>query len=197
MKIAIDLDGVCYEWQRTYRYMMREYRGVDMPPVEEFWHYWNAPDQFTSAADRKWLWTQGVKHGLFRYGHMVKGTRLALTNLSWAGHELSIVTHRPKNAVNDTLDWLSLYFKDIPLAGLHIMTNGESKADVDAQILVDDKPENILEWADRKPNGLAICFDQPWNQNVQEGGAVVRCWGWEDVVDSVRIETSVRSGEHG
>jgi len=33
VKIAIDLDGVCYEWDRTARYMLREYRNLSHVPV--------------------------------------------------------------------------------------------------------------------------------------------------------------------
>ena len=74
----MDLDGVCYEFQRTYRYMLREYRGVDMPPVEEFWTHWDAQKAYGTPADHDWMWSGGVKKGLFRYGHMVTGARKGL-----------------------------------------------------------------------------------------------------------------------
>ena len=191
MKIAVDLDGVCYEWQRTYRYMMREYRGITMPPVEEFWHYWNAPDQFTSKEDRKWMWSEGVRLGLFRYGHMMTGCRLALTQLAETGHQLSIATHRPTQAVNDTLEWLAFYMKDIPLEGVHILSNNEPKTVVKADVLIDDKPENLKEWADSVR--WAICFDQPWNRG--EGVLGSRAYGWPGVLDKVDLIDRIKRGD--
>lgn len=182
VRIAVDLDGVVYEWQRTYRYMMREYRGVELPPVEDFWFYWNAPDQFTTPEDRKWMWSEGVRRGLFRYGHMWKGARIGLEALRDAGYALSIVTHRPEQAVSDTLEWAALYLKDIPLYGFSILSNGEAKTDVPWDILVDDKPENIDDALDAGREGLL--FDQPWNRN-RETGCRVRGWSgvreWFDV----------------
>jgi len=180
MRVAVDLDGVCYEWQRTYRYMMRVYRGVELPEVEDFWFTWNAPDKYTTAADRKWMWKEGVKEGLFRYGHMWQGCRIGLQALHKAGHKLSVVTHRPENAVNDTLDWIALYFKNIPLSGVSILSGGEPKTDVDWDLLIDDKPENIMDAL--KANRLGLLFDQPWNQDYD---APARVFGWDGVKSSL------------
>lgn len=184
MRIAVDLDGVCYEFQRTYRYMMREYRGVDMPPVDEFWTTWDAPDAYADPADRKWMWKEGVELGLFRYGHMVRGARRGLESLVDYGHTLQIVTHRPRNAVTDTLDWVSLYFKGIPLDGFAILTEQEPKSTVSADILIDDKMENVEEWA--ATGRHAVLFAKPYNhlfgRTIER---VQRVEGWEGVVDAI------------
>jgi 5'(3')-deoxyribonucleotidase len=161
MRIAVDLDGVCYEWQRTYRYMLREYRGVDMPPVEDFWHYWDAQKQYGTRADHRWMWNHGVARGLFRYGHVVKGARRGLEALAEQGHDLCIVTSRPANAAEDTHDWIELFFKGIPLSGVHILSNREPKSTVDADVLIDDRPENVEEWY--AAGRTAVLFCQPWN----------------------------------
>jgi 5'(3')-deoxyribonucleotidase len=182
VKIAVDLDGVLYEWQRTFRYMMREYRGVDMPPVEDFWFFWDAAKQYGTKEDHAWIWDEGVKRGLFRYGHVVKDGRRVLERLHDKGHKLIVVTHRPEAAVTDTIAWLDLYFKDIPLAGLHIFSNMEPKESVEADVLIDDKPENIAGWITAGRN--AILFDQPWNQDYHGGYRAVTWRDVERIVDS-------------
>jgi len=180
MRIAIDLDGVCYEWQRTYRYMMREYRGVDMPPIEDFWYDWDAPDKYTSEADREWLWTEGVRLGLFRYGHVTTGAIVGLRALIDRGHDLLVVTHRPSVAVPDTLAWLS--YINIPWSEIHILSRGESKAQVDAKVLVDDKPANIYDWNEKNPSRRAIIYNRPWNKQCLAG---FRAYDWRMVVQWV------------
>lgn len=184
MRIAIDLDGVCYEWQRTYRYMLRVYHQVFMPPVEAFWYYWNAPDQFTTKQQRDWMWKEGVELGLFRYGHMVAGTRIGLQALAEAGHDLVVVTHRPKNAINDTLDWVRYYFNDIPLSEVRILSNQEPKTCVDADVLIDDKPENVIEWC--ATGRKAILFSQPWNRDMEVPVGCRVADGWEEVVTAIK-----------
>lgn len=184
MRIAVDLDGVCYEFQRTYRYMMREYLRVEMPPVDQFWHHWDAQMQYGEIADHKWMWAQGVERGLFRYGHMVTGARRGLEALYDMGHDLVIVTHRPANATPDTVDWLSLNLKGLPYS-LHILSGGENKASVDWDVLIDDRPENIQ--AAQDCGRIGILFSQPWNENYDwiRAGAR-RATGWKETVDVVR-----------
>ncbi len=181
----MDLDGPVFDFHRTYRYMIREYRGVEMPPVSEFWTHWNAQEQYGHQGDHDWMWTEGVKQGLFRYGHMTTGARMGLQQLSVDGHKLIIVTHRPEAAVTDTLDWVALMFKDIPLAGFNILSDGQPKSSVRADILIDDKPENCIEWRGTKREP-SILWDAPYNQEVAEAG-VLRARTWKDVVEIVRF----------
>jgi len=190
MKIAIDLDGVCYEWQRTYRYIANEYLGTKMPPVDEFWTRWDAADEYTGKQGKSWMWSKGVEKGLFRYGHMTTGCRVALDKLAY-DNELIIVTHRPAMAVNDTLEWLSFYMKGIPLAGVHILTNQEPKTSVVADILIDDKPENTIEWA--REGRIAYLFDRPWNQEVRPQAGIFRCKDWQDVVHKTEVFDAIRT----
>jgi 5'(3')-deoxyribonucleotidase len=166
MKFAIDLDGVVYEWQRTARYMLNQYRGHRLGPIKEWWTEWDSPKKHVTAQDWAWLWKEGVELGLFRYGHMTTGARVGMQELLRQGHTLSIVTHRPAQAVNDTIDWVSLYFKDIPLDGLHILSGEEPKTGVQADVLIDDKPENVIQWSEE--GRIALLFDRPWNQGVKE-----------------------------
>lgn len=181
MRIAVDLDGVVYEFQRTFRYMMREYRGIEMPPVEEFWFAWDSQKQYGTEEDHAWMWSEGVAQGLFRYGHMWQGARIGLQALHDAGHELLVVTHRPESAVTDTLDWVAYHFRDIPLVGCDILSGGQPKTSVKWDAIVDDKPENVVEALASNRRGLL--FNQPWNQKYHIV-ASERVYGWKGVVDA-------------
>lgn len=185
MRIVVDLDGVCYEFDKTARYMLRTYRGCTGMKLDA--QYWDDIKDRVTKRDWQWLWSEGVQLGLFRYGHMVQGARVGLTSLSASGHEIIFATHRPKSAVQDTVDWLSLYMKDIPYTGLHFLTNGEDKHSIDADLLIDDKPENVVNWyyfTDRKG---AILFDRPWNRELESGfdNGLYIAKGWHEVVKVV------------
>ena len=188
MDIQVDLDGVCYEWSKTARYMLREYRGYskDGPLGQESTH-WDYIKEHVSKEDWKWLWSDGVRLGVFRYGHCVRGARRGLEALSARGHKLYIATMRPESAVSDTLDWISYYFKDIPLSGVNILREGDSKARLDGDILVDDKVKNVLEWAET--GRLALLFSRQWNQEAfgrQSHWEIFRVGDWEHVVDTIK-----------
>lgn len=185
MRIAVDLDGVVYEWQRTWCYMLREFRGVDTPrPIDNWWLAWDSNKNFGTPEDHDWMWTEGVRLGLFRYGHMVKGARVGLQALHDAGHRLEVVTHRPEQAISDTLDWVSLYFKDIPLSGLTILSDGEPKSQSKADILIDDKLQNCEEWINS--GRVAMVFSRPYNQGYMlDHPQLIRAHDWKDVVEEL------------
>ena len=174
--IALDLDGPTYEYDRTAQYMLRTYRGAQLHQPSESWDW--IQDQ-VSKADWHWLWSEGVQRGLFRYGHMHVGARAGIEALVAYGYKITIVTHRPPAAVPDTIDWISLMFKGIPLVGLHILSNQEPKTTVEADILIDDKPANLDAWADEGRTAIQFMFRH--NAHYKREG-VVQCNGWPEVV---------------
>ena len=187
MRIAVDLDGVVYEWFRTYRYMVNRYRNRNLPPVEEWWTEYNADLRVVSREDRDWVWTEGVTKGLFRYGHMVKDARWGLEALHELGHEFTIVTHRPESAVPDTLSWLGYYLAGIPTRDVRFLSQQQTKTLVEADLLIDDKTENCLDWW-KVNGGDSLLFDRVWNRSddVRMHPHIIRVEGWEGVVDHVR-----------
>lgn len=187
-RIGIDLDGVVYEWDKTARYMLRE---VYPGPLTEYsrhlltyesrsWDYImdSVPEQ---AWD--WLWTEGVRLGLFRYGHVVQGAVNGVRQLA-LGADVEVITHRPANAVEDTLAWLS--FMKLPIRGVHLLTHGEPKASVRPRfdLYIDDKPGNC---ASLSGVGDVIMFGRAWNQDwtgLTRG--TERVVGWPATVEAAR-----------
>jgi len=191
VKIAVDADGVLYEWSKTARYMLRSYLDYDKDgPMGQESDSWDYIPKNILPQDWDWLWTEGVRKGLFRYGHLVTGAIEGVNQLSLIG-EVVLVTHRPKAAVKDTLDWLS--YINLPFSGIHILTNQEPKSMVEADILIDDKPDNIFEWTMHARYG--ILFDREWNQQARVG---LRAKGWGEVVEyAEEIRTRMATGKGG
>jgi hypothetical protein len=175
MRIAVDLDGVCYEWDRTARYMLRTYRGQTHLTKEST--SWNYIEENVSKDDWNWLWNGGVKKGLFRYGHMATDARVGLEALVRMKHKIIVVTHRPESATNDTLEWAALYFKGIPLFGFHMLSSREPKTSVTFDALLDDKPDNVVDAIEA--GRIGYLFDRPWNADCTSG---TRVFGWTDMV---------------
>lgn len=183
MRICIDLDGVLYEWERTARYMLREMRGCIWLTVPS--RDWNSIEDNVTPEDWDWLWSEGVKQGLFRYGHVVTGAVLGLRKLYDQGHELVVVTHRPSSAVGDTMAWLSLLQKPgvLELSGINILSNGEDKTTVLGDVLIDDKDTNLEDWA--KAGRKAIQFVRPYNEDMRRSPLIFRAYDWGHIVDLI------------
>lgn len=187
MRIAVDCDGVLYEWSKTARYMLRQYKGYPREgPMGEESTYWEYIKDNVTHEDWRWLWTEAIELGLYRYGHVVTGAVMGLRTLQAMKHELILATHRPASAVMDTLAFIH-YISDskrepIIWQGFHLLTNNEPKTVVDADMLIDDKPENVVTWAEA--GRRALLFSREWNQEViPSPGGVWRINGWKGVVE--------------
>jgi hypothetical protein len=192
VRLGIDIDGVMYKWDKTARYMLRDvlpgspYREV----LQQESSSWDWIKEQVSPEHWRWLWTEGVRLGLFRYGHLYPGTIQAMRLLVKQGHEVVLITHRPQSAVPDTFAWLS--WLNLPLAGLHLLTNAEPKSLVHPQcdVYLDDKPDNI-EDLHLRTGARAVCLmRRPWNTMYTPDAPfthIVKTWGeFHSVVENAR-----------
>ena len=163
--------------------MLNTMRGYDLKL--EDWTYWNQPKDMVKNNDWQWLWTAGVKAGLFRYGHLYKGTIEAVRALNVLG-DVVIITHRPRHAMKDTLDWLA--YLSLPFVEIHLLTEGQPKSDIKCDMYVDDKPENISDFLNHT-DGKALLFNRPWNMDYLftcHPNAGHRVSTWQDVIDAAQ-----------
>jgi len=186
-RVGLDLDGVVYEWDKTARYMLREVCPVPMTSyvrrlLEEESRSWDYVEDCVPPAAWNWLWSEGVRLGLFRYGHVVRGAINGVRELSRFA-DIEVITHRPANAVEDTLGWLS--FMKLPLRGVHLLTHQEPKAAVKPafNLYIEDKPQNCIELADV---GSVIMFGREWNRGYFDFSPSMRVEGWPAVVGVAR-----------
>lgn len=186
MRIGLDIDGCIYQWDRTARYLLREvlpnspYKEVLQQEAQS----WDWIQEHVSKEHWQWLWTEGVRLGLFRYGFLCTGSVQAIRELA-EDHEIVLITHRPKQAVGDTLAWLGLM--NLPIAGLHLLTNQEPKSGVRpaCDVYLDDKPENVYDLNQNVGGSWVYLMDRPWNQLADWPGA----WtvkNWTEFVERVR-----------
>jgi 5'(3')-deoxyribonucleotidase len=173
---ALDLDGVCYNWDSTVRYLLEEHRGVKVPSSTS----WGTIQANCSNNDWLWLWSEGVRKGMFRHGHLYKGTVDATQELATLV-DLYAVTSRPYEAKQDTIDWLA--FHKIPVVGMHfVYEKGAKKSQWPMDFHLDDSPSVLQDLADTV-DGEVICWDRPWNQDAPCDHRVST---WKEVIDIVK-----------
>jgi uncharacterized HAD superfamily protein len=185
VRIGLDIDGVMYKWDKTARYMLRDV--LPNSPYKESLQCesqgWDWIKENVAPEHWQWLWTEGVRLGLFRYGHLYPGTIQAVRRLAEIG-DVILITHRPKEAVTDTLAWLGVMH--MPLSGLHLLTNVEPKSWVRPQcdVYLDDKPDNIVDLMDGTEAKAVCLMRRPWNSMYtpddglyRDTGRVVNGWG--------------------
>jgi 5'(3')-deoxyribonucleotidase len=197
--IGLDLDGVCYHFDRTARYMLRQRivsSGRIVPddllvPAA----HWNSIRDCVTDDDWDWLWSDGVRAGLFRYGHVVGGSIEGIQALNNLG-DVIVITARPKEAVHDTLVWLSTMFDKAPLSGVVIQSHGQKKSEVNPRphVYIDDGVHNVNDILDNT-KAPVILYQQPWNSGYPVNDwslAGIRVYPAQDWNDVVRAVTAIK-----
>lgn len=192
--IGLDLDGVCYNFEKTARYMIRkrmESRGeTPAPEMHQVSQNWDWISSHCPPEDWAWLWNEGAKHGLFRYGHAVHGAIDGVVELAKLG-DIIAITARPKAAVHDTLAWLAMMFDQSPLAGVVIQSHDQKKSAVDPvpDVYIDDGVHNYADILENT-NSWMIQFQQPWNNSYfvpfKYANRFLRAKGWAQTVECVK-----------
>ena len=176
-RIALDLDGVCYNYSATAVFLLNHYKGYNLDWTET--NSWDWLKEQVSNNDWLWLWSGGVREGLFRYGSLIKGAAEGVKELSKFG-KICAVTSRPTSAINDTLEWLA--FMKWPVAEVHILSNGENKAQVRPDLAIDDAPHNIEDYVlSDIPSILFMQKHNRWYTGFHDN-LMYRAEGWKDVL---------------
>lgn len=155
MRCGIDLDGVVYNWESTARRLLSQHTGVTLPMST---HYDSLKDAVTPE-DWAWLWRHPDQ--LFFDGDDYDGAVKTLQKLHRAGHDLIIITQRPRSARLATLSWISDRW--IPAKEVHVLEFGQLKSSVLCDWYVDDDP-NVCEELELAGKRVFV-MDRPWNRD--------------------------------
>ena len=175
---AWTFDGVVYNWDDTVGFLLNHYFGYDLPVST----HWDQIQRSVKPEHWEWLWDEGVKKGMFRYGHLYKGSAEALRELAEMV-DIVVITHRPANAVQDTLEWLA--YNRVPATEVHILTKEQPKWEIACDLYLDDAPHNIKGFLEHRPLALSMLWARPWNVDYQRVAPVV-VRDWSEVIKLTR-----------
>jgi uncharacterized HAD superfamily protein len=181
VRVALDIDGCVYPFEKAARELLAIHRGVTLGQSEG----WDWIEDNCSPDDWMWLWNEGVGAGLFTRVAPYAGAYPAVKQLDRLG-TLSYITNRPRALRDDTWDWLARY--DFPLRDLHVIGVGRPKWAIEPQadIYIDDSPHVIADLI-LNTDAEVVCFAQPWNTEiVSTPKRLHRLNGWQEVLDFAR-----------
>ena len=118
---------------------------------------------------------------LFKLTIPIHRAAATLRGMHDSGYRITIATDRPLEAREYIVNWCAAW--RIPFDHL-ILTPDKRVAG--GHLLIDDKPSNVVDYADRV--GLGILFGQPWNRRALPVTKyrTSRSIGWEAAWEQVR-----------
>ena len=174
MRLGIDLDGVVADFNAGWIRIHREEFGSELQPEEVT--TWDGLHVLAGFADMAafWDWAQATEYrpSIFRHFDPYPDAVDTLRALDASGHEIVIITAKPRWAVTDTLRWLADH--ELPTTEIHIQS---AKYRVDCDVYLDDSPFVVPELVEHRPAATVCRFVRPWNDPVAGAVDVVT---WQD-----------------
>lgn len=172
MRLGIDLDGVVADFNAGWIKLHGDEFGSDLNP--EMVTTWDGLHELGGFADMRafWRWARGTgqRPSIFRHLDVYPDALDTLRTLDRAGHQIVIVTTKPKWARADTLRWLADH--ELPTGEVHMI---DDKHRVGCDVYLDDSPHVLSSLVRHRADALICRFVRPWNEPV-EGTIDVATW---------------------
>jgi hypothetical protein len=155
MRIAIDLDGVCYNFTASLAGYIEHMTGERLNPVPSCWEFYSRDWGMSLEEYLQWF-EEGVNAAwVFAIGQPAEGCIEALEALRVEGHTIHLVTERNLGwrAKQNTAEWLHTWH--IPYDTLTFADGNKSEL-LKVDMAVDDRPRNVIQW--RNAGVEAYCF---------------------------------------
>jgi 5'(3')-deoxyribonucleotidase len=171
VRLGIDLDGVVADFNAGWMQRYNEAFGTELEP--SMVQFWDGLFSLTHFRDMDGFWEWARTHGshsFFRHLEPYPDALPTLGELEAEGHDIVVITAKPRWAVHDTLAWLAEV--QLPTREVHIT---DDKWTVDCDVYLDDSPYVVPDYVAKRPDRVVCRFVRPWNEPV-EGARDVRSW---------------------
>lgn len=168
MRLGIDLDGVVANFTQGWMDFYNREFGTSL--VFEDSQHWGDLVDLThfEDIDEFWQWSSDLDgHSIFWHLEPFPGAVEATRSLVDDGHQIVIVTTKPRFAIDDTHYWVERH--RIPAAEMHIL-EGNDKWTIECDVYLDDGPHVLPGLLEHRPDKTVCRYVRPWNWPLE--GAV-------------------------
>lgn len=182
LHVALDLDDVVLDFVGGVCETVTRDFGIEVSKDEII--DWNFGQFIDPIIGRPWFeWLQDHSDLWGDKFKPVAGAIGGIEKLRRAGHYVEIVTSKPEWAEDPTWVWLAKYKPRVHRLTIVPLVGGKKTELTDADVLVDDKWDNCLEWV--KDGRPSLLFSQPHNAYYGDDtpDGMTRVKDWQGVLD--------------
>lgn len=192
MMIAVDIDAVLADFlskfleYRNYIYHTNYVR-------DDFYTYIWA-EVFGESKEQMYA----ILSDFFESGYVdqikpMPGAVAGIGALEKQGHEVYVVTSRPRMIKDLTLRWLrknfgnvfkAVFFSNQPAYGSFGPTKGEICRQIRAKVFIDDQLSYCRECLEE--GRRVFLFDNPWNKDLDVPSGVIRAYSWPEIIENIK-----------
>lgn len=178
--ILLDVDGILADFAGRFRGIANKISGLNLSREEVAKSEWRSEKSYPEEF-RKEILARTRDEGFCLEMEVLPGAVEGVEALRKMGHVYAVTAPwKSKTWCSERTSWLAhkLKFHENDVIHAH------DKWLIDGDVLIDDKPENILEWARRHWPRPALLWDALYNQAV-DNEMWVRVYGWSEVLDKL------------
>lgn len=188
MKLTIlcDMDGILVDLFQYWLDLIEKDHGAEFKTLPEEitrWDLHKCGNLQKLGAAKTYAYLQ--QPGFFRNAPALPGAIEGLKSLVDAGHEVVIVSS-PSGPISakEKLEWLAehapfLPAKNIMLANMKTLVRGD--------VLIDDHPQTLVDYAKTWPGSICIGIEYPYNGEADKTDGVVMAGDYTDTASAWRV----------
>jgi 5'(3')-deoxyribonucleotidase len=181
---GVDVDGVIRDWQSALRTAWNAETGQNIQADAQTWPL---KDTFRhETVDVRELAFGKAAIQICREATPVAGACAVLRALYEHGIRIHYITAQPRSGQRATVEWLLNH--DFPMDGISFVSTQMSKADVPADVYIDDGPPFLQQLIGAGKD--VLIYDHPYNRDVCGGQRVA---DWSEVFAAVIFRYSMWS----
>jgi 5'(3')-deoxyribonucleotidase len=159
MRILVDMDDIVVDLQTAWYAAFNAESGDDLSPEKVV--DWDT-GKFITRSSTAHLYGFFSRDGFFDALEPLPGAIEGVTALAEQGHEIRFCSASPSpDASRAKMEWVSRHFAHLGWKGHKMVILTHEKHWIDADVLIDDKPETLHAWTER-----AITIEYPYNRGI-------------------------------
>lgn len=179
MRLGIDMDGVLADFDRGWVERYNADFGTNLHPKHN--DHWDALVTLTGMTyDEWWAWARGKHEDLFLGLDPLPGAIDGVKRLKSRGHDICIVTAKPRWAAGHPSSWLIEH--DIPYDEIHVTSK---KAYVICDVYVDDAIHNVVDLMENTTGKVIQYAAYPYVNGGERVPGATYATSWQDVVKEI------------
>lgn len=187
MRILVDMDGIVTDllgkWLAVYNHDFDDCLTVAM--VDS----WHLNECVRQECSREQLMKYILQPGFFDDLHPLPGGIEGVKRLKAMGHDVKFATAPAgPDCARAKLAWIDRYFAGSGLSSLDVFLTHD-KTWIDADLLIDDKPETLEAWNLKSPLGLTATIEYAYNAHLPVNCMADGCndteHAWEQIIEFV------------
>lgn len=180
MRIGVDMDGVLADFDRGWTERYNADFGTNLKPKHN--DHWDALITLTGLTyDEWWEWAQSKHEDLFLSLPALPGSIRGMWDLREDGHEICIITAKPRWAAGHPSSWLIKH--NIPYDEIHVTSK---KQYVVCDVYVDDALHNVVDLLENTDARVIQYAAYPYVNGGERVEGAIYATSWDDVVREVR-----------